>query len=468
MKVAWQGARRETLYLALAGMDVCFLLPIVLALGQFAVRFPPGRAALAFGVVTLLAFNLTRLLDALNLKERVQRDAALLFLLLWLLAALRFTLYRYCPLLSLRWIGEMVSHVGDRALWPQDVTIIVATLIFWWRGLRLASRPLEVGPIGFHFRAGVLVMAGAVALSSQLLEWSPTPFVFSYFFLSLIAIALARAEEVGRWREGLQFPFNIGWLLSIAAAAAGVILISIGLIALLTGETMLQALALLGPVWDTALLILAIIIFIAVAILYPLVQLLVGWLAGSLEEGALELRPELPAEQLFEFERQGLSSPHLLLEPYRPLLSGLAVLGGVLVAALFFGRLWRARRQLGKAHAEPVRGERGPGAGLADRALQQLRSLVGRLGPLDRWYAAASIRRIYAQMAALTSRRGYPRASPDTPYEYLPALAEVWPGSERHTKAITEAYVKTHYGEVPESPDELRALRAALDQLRQQ
>ena len=70
-------------------------------------------------------------------------------------------------------------------------------------------------------------------------------------------------------------------------------------------------------------------------------------------------------------------------------------------------------------------------------------------------------------MAAAT-QRGYPRTSADTPYEYLPTLAEVWPGMQYQARVITEAYIKTHYGELPETDDELGAIQAALDQLRQQ
>jgi len=465
MNPRWQAARREILYLALAGMDICFLVPMVLALSHFTVRLPPGRAALTFFVVVLLAFYLVRLLDALNFKEQVQRDVALGFLFLWILLALRFTLYRHYPLFSLGWLGEMAGHVNDSKLWPQDVTIIVITLVFWWRGLKLAQRSLNVNAIGHYFRSGVLVMAVAVGLVSQTLDWSSTPFVFSYFFLSLMAIALARAEEVGRWRAGIPFPFSAGWLLSIAAAAIAVILIAVGLIALFTGENILQALALMGPIWEILRRVLLIVVSILFAILYPILQFLVSRLSALLTDSGVELRPALPAEELFIRPGEFVVEPSAF-GPYQPILRVLAVLGGVLIVAFAFGRMWRARNRLGQAQTEPAWGERKPGEGLAGRARQGLETLLGRLNFINRWRTAVSIRRIYAQMVALATRRGYPRAGSETPYEYLPTLAEVWPEMGPQLETITQAYAQVHYGEYPETKEELEAIRAAWEMIR--
>ena len=91
--------------------------------------------------------------------------------------------------------------------------------------------------------------------------------------------------------------------------------------------------------------------------------------------------------------------------------------------------------------------------------------MAGRFGILSRWLAANSIRRIYAQMVASATRRGYPRADSDTPYEYLPALNESWPGKSAHIRTITEAYVRVHYGELPESSEELDAIRSAWEEI---
>jgi len=460
-----QGARREILYLALAGMDACLLVPIVLAVSQFAGRFPPGRATPAFLASILLAFYLVRMLDALDLKARAQRDIGMLLLLLWVLLALRFTLYRHTPLLHLGWLREMAGHVANRSLSPQHFTLTLSVLVFWWRGLRLAQRPLDVGSVGLSFRTGVLIMVAAVAMVSQMLDWSPTPFVFGFIFLSLMAVALARAEEVGSWREGLPFPFSAGWLLSIAAAAGSVILITVGLIALITGKEFLQALALLGPVWDLARLALLVVISIALAIIFPLLSLLADRLLALMQNGPLE-RPELLSGEIPLLKPEELLSRTSPFEPYGDILALLAMVGAILIVSLGFGRLWQARRRLGEAQVESAWGERKRPGGLGDRARQGLRSFMERFRALDRWYAAASIRRIYAQMVASASRRGFPRPGSDTPFEYLPTLVKSWPAMEPQIEAITGAYVRAHYGELPETAEELHSIRTTWDQIR--
>ncbi len=466
MSPRWQAARRELLYLSLAGTEICFLVPLILGLSQFAARFRPERVALAYFVIILIAFYLARLLNLLDLQERVQRDISVVILILWVMTVLRFTLYRHVPLLSLAWLGELVDHLGDRQLWPKDLVIIITTLVFWWRGMELAQRPLDVQSVGYSFRAGVLIVAFAVGIASQMVDWSPIPFIFAFFFLSLVSVALSRAEEVGTWRIGLPFPFSLGWLLSIAGAAAVVILVSIGLISIVTGESLANTLSQLGPVWDLLRLALLFILSLMFYLLYPLFERLMARIAAMLDGTEFDMLQEFqPPEELLIGPGELIDGPSRFAQ-YEPLLVALFVLTLILLAGLTFGRMWRARRQLGQAETDSVLGE-GAGQGLAGRLRDGLQNLAGRIGLLSRWRATVSIRRIYANMVAAAARRGFPRERSDTPYEYLPTLLEAWPGMAAQTELITEAYIKTHYGELPETEDELQNIRAAWAMLRE-
>lgn len=453
--------RRELLYLALAAMDLSVLMPLLLVASQYGARFTPQRAAPTFFIIVLLAFNLVRLLDALNFRDRIQRDIGLGVLILWIFLALRFILYRHYPLFSLGWVGEMVEHFKAEKLWVEDVTIIFAVLVFWWRGLILAGRNLGVQSVAYHFRAGVLIEALVVSLVSRLTDWSPIPYVLGFFFFSLVAIALARAEEVGRWRSGLPFPFSIGWLGSITAAAGTVILVAAGLIALFTGESLVKVLALLGPVWDLASSIIAGILMLLFILLSPIFNALVNLLLKAVEQSNIEM-PELLIDPVSEFQPgETLSGAPASLALYRPILTGLAVVIVVLIVALTLGRLWRARSRLGRVETQRVRGELPAAGQFTRRARSGLESLMGRLGLIGRWYTAASIRRIYAQMVALASRSGHPRADSETPFEYLETLVAVWPDLQAQLDVITEAYVQVHYGELPETEEELEVIRQA-------
>ena len=97
--------------------------------------------------------------------------------------------------------------------------------------------------------------------------------------------------------------------------------------------------------------------------------------------------------------------------------------------------------------------------------LKDLAGLVGRFGPGMRLYAAVSIRKIYANMARLAERQGFPRQPAQTPYEYLPDLGLAFPDCQAEATAITEAYVKVHYGEAHENVRKLRRIREHWQQI---
>jgi hypothetical protein len=93
-------------------------------------------------------------------------------------------------------------------------------------------------------------------------------------------------------------------------------------------------------------------------------------------------------------------------------------------------------------------------------------ALVERVG----WrglFAALTVRRIYAQMQRLAAHQGYPRAAFQTPYEYESIVACAFPEASAEVRAITNAYVAVHYGEVPETDAELQEIRACWDRLKE-
>jgi hypothetical protein len=87
-------------------------------------------------------------------------------------------------------------------------------------------------------------------------------------------------------------------------------------------------------------------------------------------------------------------------------------------------------------------------------------ALTGRL------FAALTIRHIYAQLCAWAARAGYPRARYETPYEYLVTLQAAFPRRREDLAHVTQAYVAVRYGEIPERPEELEAVRDAWERIR--
>jgi hypothetical protein len=98
--------------------------------------------------------------------------------------------------------------------------------------------------------------------------------------------------------------------------------------------------------------------------------------------------------------------------------------------------------------------------------LGELAGLVRRFGPGTRFLAAVSIRRIYGNMVQMATEAGYPRDKTQTPYEYLATLHKAFPASEAEFTIITEAYVSAHYGQVPDSSEELQRIRDCWERAR--
>jgi hypothetical protein len=66
----------------------------------------------------------------------------------------------------------------------------------------------------------------------------------------------------------------------------------------------------------------------------------------------------------------------------------------------------------------------------------------------------------------MATEAGYPRDKTQTPYEYLVTLHQAFPASEDEFTLITEAYVNAHYGQVPDSHEEIQRVRDSWERAR--
>jgi hypothetical protein len=85
--------------------------------------------------------------------------------------------------------------------------------------------------------------------------------------------------------------------------------------------------------------------------------------------------------------------------------------------------------------------------------------LTNRIREGLRFFHALSIRRIYANLCRLAAHKGYPRPPQQTPSEYQALLVELLPDHRADIQTITQAYVQAHYGQVPDSHEELARIR---------
>ncbi|MCW1968002.1 MAG: DUF4129 domain-containing protein [Anaerolineae bacterium] len=85
---------------------------------------------------------------------------------------------------------------------------------------------------------------------------------------------------------------------------------------------------------------------------------------------------------------------------------------------------------------------------------------------LRRWLAAITVRHLYARMTHEAAKRGQPRPKYQTAYDFLPALDRAFPNHAAESRLLTDAYVAAHYGELPDSPDAIVALKVAWQNMR--
>lgn len=472
----WGIVKVEMLYLCWALMEVALFTPVVLFFTRWARFWPSGQFTLWILLLMLLPFSLVRFLSALLVERKYQRRVVLVVLLLTLFVAWRILLFSSRSFLDFSWLVDLFgdTSASGSLLWVRVLTLFVLILFMWWRGLSLVQFQPDISRVGLRLRAGILLFI-PFALLPQARDsaWGIMPFVLLYFVAGLMAVALIRAEQVERERSGFAASLSPAWVGAIFITCL-LIILAAGLIAIIVSGDMLPLIVqwfspLRNALMAGTAVALSTAIFLA-SPLFILLQFLLIWLANffsaifsNFSEGlGLELPGSLddfsflwPAAEETA-ETSGLSIP---LEATRAL-TMLFMLAMVVFVAFFLTRRFRqpAAAPRGGARISAVEQGELSGEGIGPRLLQ-------RLGLLRRWRTAASIRQIYRQMCAAASGAGYARGSSETPYEYLRTLEQVWSDNRSDSLLITEAYVRVRYGEIPETKEELAAIRLAWRRL---
>jgi hypothetical protein len=382
-------------------------------------------------------------------------------------------LYPGYSLLDLGWLGKAGKALLSFYLLPPEVGISAIAVFLWWRGISISQRDLTFQKVAFSFRLGVLLLIVSAPLLSSLVAYDATAFILLFFFFSLMAVALARVEEVSRAKGGVGAPFNFAWLAIVIGSIAAVLVTALLISQVYSIAGFAQVLRWLQPVFDFLLRIMEYVLILLFRLLTPLLQWLTRIFQGVFETLAqnfegIKIPQPLPPQDLQSAEPSKL--PRLLVDALRYVCLGFIVAGILVALALTLRqRLDKQRRD------DEVRESLWSSASFAEGMLNSLRDgwdrlkdiagLVGRFGPGMRLYAAVSIRKIYANMTRLAETQGFPRQPAQTPYEYLPALGLAFPDCRAEATVITEAYVRVHYGELPESIRDLQRIRECWRQI---
>ena len=479
----WQGGfgqievRREVIWLVLGAAEMCWAVPVFWALTW---NFRPHSPLLLWlGMLVLLLgfFYFYRALVSAGLTLRLQQGLLATGLLLCIGLVLRFHVLADSGLRAADWLLMPFRSMGAV---PSEVPLswvsIMLLITLWARAIHLANRSLSVDQVGFSFRSGVVVLVVVSLLVQVFTALDTSGFVIAYFFFALVAVALARVEEVSRLPNSTRVPFSSFWIGSTVGAVAVLAVLGLAVALFLTGGGLGRLLRLLAPLLQ--------VVQIVIAALGTLLVMLIEWILGlfSLDLGELGVRMREALSQL-----ELVEPPPLMPPPEgegqawqiitRVLQTVFTVVLPVAIVALVLLFTWRKMRQRDAEEGSEESRESLLSSGVVASGLQsmlqdglerlgELAGLVRRFGPGTRFLAAVSIRRIYGNMVQMATEAGYPRARTQTPYEYLETLHRAFPASEQDMTIITDAYVNAHYGEVPDSHEELQRIRDCWDRAR--
>jgi hypothetical protein len=479
LEQTWNATRHELIYLNRALMEVALITPFALAFMPWARYWSPALVALCLLLLMLIPFNLSRWLTLLKIPLSRQQLILLTALVLTTGLAMHLLLYRDYAFFSSAWMVEFYSHLAQvgHPFWTRDLAIFILVVVMWWRGTALAGREANIQHAGLVFRVGGLILAPLLIVVTYFrLPWDVTPFIFLFILASLMAIALTRAEEIEVARSGQSVAMSPRWLATIFLAALLVILTTALATAVLSGRDVHEIINWLGPFALAASFLQTAVWITLITLAYPFIYVLEFIIANAIAlfQALLHLlfARNTPAEEesgIIAGEPDSIFDLFELLDPSQPYISNRAVtltlmIIVILLVGLALNRLFKpsplrpqGERRLDSAAASSIAGTR---PGLAQRVMQAL-------GLWRQWQAAASVRRIYAQMGATAAAHGYPRAQAQTPYEYQALLQQLWPAGLPEIARITQAYVRVRYGEAPETAAELDEIKAAWAKLAQ-
>jgi uncharacterized membrane protein YidH (DUF202 family) len=463
--------RRELIYLALAAAEVCWVSPIFLVLNQAISRHRPLLLWLGMLILLLGFFYFYRALVQANLSLRLQQTLLTVALLASIFLVIRGHLYAGLTMSG----GEWIEFLGQRlatltALVPDEVLAALALIYLWARGMHLARRSISTESAGYSFRSGIVIFIWFGLGIALLTGKDLTPYILPFFFFALVAIALARIEEISHLPGGSQAPFSGYWAGSSIVAVALLLLLGMAVALFFNGGSLRQILTWLSPVFYLLLMLLfalALLFFTGLDWLFSLLP--VNWepFRQFLDSIISQVRSAFPE----------LTSPGDAVDPATVrafTISSNVILLASLVAVVLLLTWYRLRRAQDR-EADETRESLLSAAALARslrdllqagrQRLGDLADLAGRLG-LERFLSAISIRRIYVNLVRLATEQGYPRAAAQTPYEYIDTLHQALPGSEAESALITQAYIDAHYGQLPDTPHELQLIRDAWERVR--
>jgi hypothetical protein len=303
------------------------------------------------------------------------------------------------------------------------------------------------------------------------------PHLALFALSGLVAVGAARAASLSQLRGANQEPLTMNWLVGMLAIAVGTVGAAAALAVFLSGQPSGWIITLV--LWAVRLTLAAVLIVVSPILLAVLFAF--SWLASLIDDSPVlqamqeELVEVVQTLAEFLFTVGGFLQDLWLALPsipwIKPLMLWTFIALVLIVIYRRFGVRWRIPF-LAKEGFHPSESETLPSDLLAsmknwlEQGAQRLGQQLTRLGVGGKLVAAARIRRIYLQLMTLSAELGAPRLEWQTPLEFMVTLHGLFPDHGDALVAVTGAYVRIRYGELPESRSELTRVEKAWKELK--
>ncbi len=467
---------QNAIFFSLTAMEMAWFAPLALFLLPETWRTPPIIYLAGLWLAMLGMMVIAHFLEQRNIPSPAFEIIVAGVLILLGLLAIRIFIFGDEPLFSLSWLSRLFSLPDDDVM--RMIAVLGALAFLWWRAVTFLQREISFFIIGYDFRKGVLALLFTVSFYRIASHQSAMIFIYVFFFFGLLAVALGRSEDKARAVSENMANIPRLWLGVVGLSVTAVMALGwlFGQIWSLAGFRALWRL--FTPVlgWMTPYAQIVALAFMR--LLSPLLEWMLALIASRINSEDSKQVLESMARNLaktdqFAGQEQAAYTPPAWIVILFRYVTPIAILLAILLALIF----WLTKRsQARSATLQDVEHERVAGIearGLRNalrRGLERFREaaeLAGQFGLGRKFYAAISIRHIYANMQKLAARRGHPRDPAWTPNDYLPALQRAFPGQDEALRHITDVYNDYEYGHVSIEPAELERLRAAWESLQQ-
>jgi hypothetical protein len=375
--------------------------------------------------------------------------------------------------------GAILGVVLPAALSATGIGGIAALLLalgaVYWRGIALVMAEPEAEDIVFRFSMGLgLFVIGCVVVTARGMMFEPRVAalltVAGVIFVLAALVSLA-AAALQRSLGGGGIATSVGGLALFLAAVAGLAVVAYRLVTSHIGGTVAT---ILSPIWDALTYGLAFGLAFLLSPLFSLIERTHYRLPRPVIATPNTLGRRIPTPT-------ARGTPHVLISHSTDALLAAIVIG--IAILLLVVLIWRTSSVVGRRPQKDEESEREPIEwspagiwrglltwvrsffhGTVEAAAQTVHAVRTRItGPS---YPSDPVRHVYAQILHRASVNGLTRPPATTPLEFQAALSSQWPDGAPDFAAITEAYIRRRYGEMPSGGEEITRMREHWQHLR--